>query len=1393
MKKLALILAALVVCLNTYARRNNNVNKSGDTAPNLAAGCATAVAKATLELNSVRTRIEGTGGSMWQDRANGIADYEIPKRGSADDPKFTSIYAGALWMGGQDVNGQLKIAAVTFRASGNDFWPGPLNTTTAEIDAATCTQYDKFYGVSRAMVDEFNAWFECSQTTDGSCDIAVDYPGYQIPQEILNWPAHGDPSKGQDWHLAPFYDRDGDDFYDPNAGDYPKYDLIGEVDCRRDRDVRLYGDTTIWFVFNDKGNVHQESNGPSIGMEIRGQAFAFATNDEVNDMTFYNYEMINRSTFTLTETYFGQWVDADLGNAADDFVGCDAARGLGYCYNGDNNDETIGGVNGYGSTPPAIGVDFFEGPYADSDSMANPLTQNIQHALDSNGIPYPGLGIGYDDTIVDNERYGMRKFVYYNNAGGTQGDPTSALEHYNYLRGIWRDGSQMVWGGTGHSASGGTVQADLLFPGDSDPLNWSTQGQTVSPGNWSEFNEGNTPQDRRFIQSAGPFTLEPGAVNDLTVGVVFARANSGDNFASISALKVADDKAQSLFDNCFKIVEGPDAPNLTFQELDNELILYLTNPKSSNNYNEGYNRKNPFIAIPDSMDGVYQGSEEDKDSLKFYKFQGYQIFQVKNGSVTVSDIYDVNKSRLLAQVDLKDGVGTLINYTLNNDLGVTEPKLMVNGSDEGVKHSFRVTTDLFATDNNRLINHRTYYYIAIAYGHNEYKKYDGSSPVGLDGQKQPYIASRKMAGGRGITAFSAIPHNPAPEDGGTLANAQYGDMPQITRVEGQGNGGNDLEFTASTEESVVYNGFKDYLVYKAGKGPIKVKVIDPLNVKAGTYRVQFGDSNTVGDLSDAHWTIHLPQANEFGQNAINSDQTIELENEQILLTEGLSITIGQVRHPGTSPQLGNGVISAEVTYDDVSKQWLGGFADQESSTDANWIRSGENLFGTGQSVNGTYVLDPYDDYHVGQISSPSDFLDPNQDFENLINGTWAPYRLLSCIRDANGFLTPPITDALGYSSHLFINSGISTVVESDITKTPSVDIVFTSDKTKWTRSVVLESRNDLTLSEGQALYLRKRKAKSVDKNGLNSDDSGYNHSDGDLTSTTGMGWFPGYAVNLETGERLNIVFTEDSWLAGENGRDMMWNPTSSTTVGVDNELVLGGRHYIYVFRSNEAEGYPAYDHCAAIDSVMTGTLCVPGEFNLAKKDSAEWAAAIWEKSCIWAGIPMLNQGHSINSSGSGNMFETTAKVKLRVGKPYEKFTTASTVNNGLPMYEFDMTGFEAEKGNAFAMDSALALINVVPNPYFAYSEYETHSLDKRIKITNLPKECTISIYNVNGTLMRRFQKGDEKTSLDWELTNQVDVPIASGVYLIHVKVPDVGERTLKWYGVMKPTDLNGFN
>jgi hypothetical protein len=101
-------------------------------------------------------------------------------------------------------------------------------------------------------------------------------------------------------------------------------------------------------------------------------------------------------------------------------------------------------------------------------------------------------------------------------------------------------------------------------------------------------------------------------------------------------------------------------------------------------------------------------------------------------------------------------------------------------------------------------------------------------------------------------------------------------------------------------------------------------------------------------------------------------------------------------------------------------------------------------------------------------------------------------------------------------------------------------------------------------------------------------------------------------------------------------------------------------------------------------------------------------------------------------------------------------------------------------------------VNVVPNPYYAFSGYESGRLDNRVKITNLPEVCTVRIYNLSGTLIRTYMKADPLTSLEWDLKNETNVPISGGVYIIHVDVPGVGQKVLKWFGILRPTDLDTF-
>lgn len=1412
---------------------SSGLNKPNGNSANIEKGaaCAPASQRYIMRFNDVSALIEN-GGSMFQDRQKGVAAYEVPKGSN----RF-AIYSGSLWMGGIDANNQLKLAALTFR-NGNDFWPGPLGTLStkgnyngnevagvdvvrdygeATIESETCLAYDKFDSISKAIVNKFNIWWECDPAkmsyfgrTQQECDpvLSEGLTGTELNQ-IKNWPAHGDAAKGEDHFLAPFYDRDNSNtpgimtgrngVYNPmEEGDFPWYnDLLKNDDpnkiiCGKDRRVSLYGDATLWWVFNDKGNIHTETSGDPIGMEIRAQAFSFATTDEINRMTFFNYELINRGTQTLYNTYFSQFLDPDVGNYNDDYIGCDVSRGLGFAYNADPDDEDNAGKFGYGENPPAIGVDFFEGPYMDPDTSDNKLynlasvdnpdgtisseypyihysSDPVGKAIDSNGIVYGGIGLGYSDNIIDNERYGMRRFSYFTGQGASfpYTDPSQASQYYLFMQGKWANGDDMRWDGVAGKTSNGPV-CSYMFPGDSDPLYWSVGGSgnlpSVNATNWTELTGSNDKGDRRFVQSAGPFTLKPGAFNNITVGIVYGRGTDGDPYSSVLAMKRADTKAQALFDACFKIMNPPMAPQLTIQEMENELILYIDNPSSSNNFKEKYKELDD-INIPQTLaDGTVLTNDE-----RSYVFEGYQIYQLKNEAVSSADINDSEKAKLVAQCDVKNNVTRLINFEYDEGLSLDVPKLKVEGQNKGIKHSFKITEDAFATGQKRLVNHKTYYFVAIAYGYNQYRKFDPNDPLLLDGQKKPYVASRLSYNGGAIKPVIAIPHNVSPEADGTSYGANYGDTPLIRKMDGFGNGNNALELDQASTDSILNFGSVKMPVYKQNAGPINVKVIDPLNVVDGYFELKFNNytNTSVGwdNATDtASWTIYR-YSSEGGSllDSISSEQTVEYLNEQLIPEWGISVEIYQNRYTGAGNN-GNVFtepISSSIEFADSSKRWLSGISDDASYFPTNWIRSG------------SYDPKAEEDNPSLTWTNPTCYkdevsIDPDKKYSKLLGGTIAPHRLTGyqC-----NFMPLAYYKTNTTPDGIMVNHSSRTSVH--ISLLPSVDIVLTNDKSKWTRCPVIELCRDKNMSIGGAIAGGLRKSPSVDKEGK---------ADG---TGDGMGWFPGYAIDVETGTRLYMAFGENSFLSTNNGADMKWNPTDKY---IDQNIpIFGGQHAIYVFGHKLKE----INNISGLENMEAYNESNNEIYNLLTAIVANPTTSTTEQrklysSLMWVANPILEQGEKLMS--------TDVKIKLRVNKEYKKYSSTG-INGGLPMFSWNANTMKTVTNDQSSLAEALKLINVVPNPYYAYSEYERNKIDTRVKIVNLPERCTVRIYGINGKLIRTFKKDSPITSLDWDLNNQIGVAISSGVYLIHVEVPDLpaGEnvRILKFMVGQRQVDLHG--
>ena len=206
--------------------------------------------------------------------------------------------------------------------------------------------WDKVWKINCSTIETFKEWYACS--LDANCDVSTNFPGYQIPQSIISWPSHG-TALAQTIDIATFlYDNPNspsgaDGVYNPNDGDYPL----------------IKGNQAIFFIYNAKRTL---SIVPSVKLEFRGLAYAYGnTGDSALDNTiFIDYEVINRSVFTLSNTYLGFDVDFDLGDPTDDYIASDVARSAFYVYNGSSNDQDSpgSGTLGYGTNHAAQGVVF---------------------------------------------------------------------------------------------------------------------------------------------------------------------------------------------------------------------------------------------------------------------------------------------------------------------------------------------------------------------------------------------------------------------------------------------------------------------------------------------------------------------------------------------------------------------------------------------------------------------------------------------------------------------------------------------------------------------------------------------------------------------------------------------------------------------------------------------------------------------------------------------------------------------------------------------------------------------------------------------------------------------------------------------------------------------------
>jgi hypothetical protein len=507
---------------------------------------------------------------------------------------------------------------------------------------------------------------------------------------------------------------------------------------------------------------------------------------------------------------------------------------------------------------------------------------------------------------------------------------------------------------------------------------------------------------------------------------------------------------------------------------------------------------------------------------------------------------------------------------------------------------------------------------------------------------------------------------------------------QIKRIEGHGNMARNLEFVDGLHDSLFVSSANRiyHPLYDFNKGPIRVEVTNASLVPAGEIRVALD-----GVDSTSEWKMYVVG----GTDTVYSSSTIGIGDEQLVPQWGLLVQVKQVDN-----WTGDCDFILDCSIEQQPDPWLRFFMDTDEFNYSSWIRSG-----TMQDQNEPSLSDyPGDD---------------DECFENILEGTWAPWKLTS---HADSMASP------SWDKFKSLNY---------IENTHSVDLIITPDQTRWTRCPVVEIADDYLPSVGGAERFNLRMSPSVDQNG-NPDASG----------TFGMSWFPGYAINVETGERLNMAFGENSWLQVDNGTDMIWNPTS-TVESQTGDPILGGGHYIYIFRhngDNPNDDVPLYDEGAFIYEKLSENNYSPG-------DPAKRRVY---KDAMWVGIPLLESGH--------NLLESEVRIKLRVRKPYVDYQCLdNVVNQTHPLYSFETS----EMSTAIMQVIDIESLRIYPNPATTNLTMESHTPLAQVWVRDVAGRAIM-----NETL--RSTQSDKKT---------LDVSsLPSGIYLVEALTQN-GQRSVQ--------------
>jgi len=833
-------------------------------------------------------------------------------------------------------------------------------------------------------------------------------------------------------------------------------------------------------------------------------------------------------------------------------------------------------------------------------------------------------------------------------------------------------------------------------------------------------------QDRRLGLVSGPFTLAAGDTQEVVVGQLAAGGVSPvTRLGAVALLKFQDLQVQQVYNNFFNVPNPPKPPIVAIDpvtkigkasEFDQELAISWADDPTAYNLTEGHNELG-------------------------YKFQGYVVYQLPRLNA------QLNEGVVVETYDLIDLVGSIESLVFDAASNNSTRKFTKNGRNNGIQRYITITTDK-VRGGIPLANGTEYYFVVSAYSFNP------------DPQAVPNVLESLSA------RISAIPHAANP---GLTYNAEVG--------------------------------AKNSVVHKTGlaNATVDVTIVDPSKVNGHNYEVSFAQHHYYLDQNGKWQTTNFPDhigkvgdvspssltaTGVYSVNgSIDVNFVVDIQSAVFSYSDGIKLTFppGVVINSAPSFSAGNGSITPVINGNvvdlgDVTGPMTenGPFAGGETFKvnisnyslpfSVDYIIYDDAYGNTGTMINATGTVT------LSTLSNK--FVTQNQ--WNVKDLTTGQIKLANqtIINGKDLYYTTPADGPGGSRGYIGVDVGLTSQpifdgLQVSLTAGSYVaPITWQSAKLTTTHGTPFN-----TTSGGAGAGIRIVNytyfggvvtSKAIDNFGFGTTDMDQLQQDYEVrfTGVPDTTTLPNgkKLITTKSGGQMATVFSLSSGTAFNARPDFpvgqangpylvripfeVWNVSDPAHPRQVN-LMFRDREQSATANPFRSWNYAARVYAIVVNSDYSATTIIKGGAN------ADNALATW----VWV-------FYSTNY-GLGDKINFVYANPIQIGKDTFTFTSPSAAS-----YQIDVAKQEVDK------------INVFPNPYYGVNPREVNKYQRFVTFSHLPQRATLRMFNLAGQLVRIIQKDSPSQFITWDLVNDNSFPVASGLYIVHVDMPDLGQTKI---------------